>query len=212
MGIRKPTKLTQATVLKQILKRCSSLGKNKDHHYQDHHQQSNWFPPLDVPKGHFAVYVGENRSRYIVPISFLTHPEFQFLLSRAEEEFGFDHDMGLTIPCEVPAGHVAVYVGASCRRFVVRATFLNHPIFKRILAMAEEEYGFENSGPLRIPCDEWEFEEVLKLASRSEQSSMFERSRRLAKLEDVRRCAFYGGGGGCVVDKAAIGEVRPLLS
>ncbi|CAN1255408.1 Protein SMALL AUXIN UP-REGULATED RNA 54 [Linum perenne] len=164
MGIRKPTKLTQATVLKQILKRCSSLGKNKDHHYQDHHQQSNWFPPLDVPKGHFAVYVGENRS------------------------------------------------SASCRRFVVRATFLNHPIFKRILAMAEEEYGFENSGPLRIPCDEWEFEEVLKLASRSEQSSMFERSRRLAKLEDVRRCAFYGGGGGCVVDKAAIGEVRPLLS
>ncbi|CAN1172994.1 Protein SMALL AUXIN UP-REGULATED RNA 51 [Linum perenne] len=92
MGIRKPTKLTQATVLKQILKRCSSLG--------NHHQQSNWFPPLDVPKGHFAVYVGENRSRYIVPISFLTHPEFQFLLSRAEEEFGFDHDMGLTIPCE----------------------------------------------------------------------------------------------------------------
>ncbi|CAN1255414.1 Auxin-responsive protein SAUR71 [Linum perenne] len=115
-------------------------------------------------------------------------------------------------PSDVPAGHVAVYVGASCRRFVVRATFLNHPIFKRILAMAEEEYGFENSGPLRIPCDEWEFEEVLKLASRSEQSSMFERSRRLAKLEDVRRCAFYGGGGGCVVDKAAIGEVRPLLS
>ncbi|CAN1255415.1 Protein SMALL AUXIN UP-REGULATED RNA 54 [Linum perenne] len=101
-------------------------------------------------------------------------------------------------PSDVPAGHVAVYVGASCRR--------------RILAMAEEEYGFENSGPLRIPCDEWEFEEVLKLASRSEQSSMFERSRRLAKLEDVRRCAFYGGGGGCVVDKAAIGEVRPLLS
>lgn len=56
--------------------------------------------PLDVPKGHFAVYVGEKRSRFIVPISFLTHPEFQTLLRAAEEEFGFHHDMGLTIPCE----------------------------------------------------------------------------------------------------------------
>ncbi|KAG6774705.1 hypothetical protein POTOM_022071 [Populus tomentosa] len=43
---------------------------------------------------------GENRSRYIVPISILSSPEFQTLLQQAEEEFGFDHDMGLTIPCE----------------------------------------------------------------------------------------------------------------
>ncbi|XP_022747923.1 auxin-responsive protein SAUR50-like [Durio zibethinus] len=93
MAIRKPSKLSQTAVLKQILKRCSSLGKK--HCYDDEDGL-----PLDVPKGHFAVYVGENRSRYIVPISFLTHPEFQCLLRRAEEEFGFDHDMGLTIPCE----------------------------------------------------------------------------------------------------------------
>ncbi|CAN0910046.1 Protein SMALL AUXIN UP-REGULATED RNA 10 [Linum grandiflorum] len=101
-------------------------------------------------------------------------------------------------PSEVPAGHVAVYVGATCRRFVVR--------------MAEEEYGFDNSGPLRIPCDEREFEEVLKLVSRSESTSMIGRSRRLVRLEDARRCSFYGG------DKAVIvgggsggGEARPLL-
>ncbi|KAK3005035.1 hypothetical protein RJ639_016357 [Escallonia herrerae] len=41
----------------------------------------------------------ENRSRYIVPISWLGNPEFQSLLQRAEE-FGFNNDMGLTIPCE----------------------------------------------------------------------------------------------------------------
>lgn len=78
-------------MIKQILKRCSSLGKK---------QYDEQGLPLDVPKGHFVVYVGENRSRYIVPISLLTTPEFQSLLQRAEEEFGFDHDMGLTIPCE----------------------------------------------------------------------------------------------------------------
>lgn len=93
MGMKKQNKVPQAAVLKQILKKCSSLGKRQGYDDEDG-------LPVDVPKGHFAVYVGENRSRHIVPISFLTHPEFQCLLRRAEEEFGFDHDMGLTIPCE----------------------------------------------------------------------------------------------------------------
>ncbi|XP_073274006.1 auxin-induced protein 6B-like [Primulina huaijiensis] len=56
----------------------------------------------DVPKGHFVVYVGEStkKKRFIVPISYLNEPLFQDLLSRAEEEFGFNHPTGgLTIPC-----------------------------------------------------------------------------------------------------------------
>lgn len=86
MAIKRSNKLPQGTAaLKQILKRCSSFGKKNT---------------SDVPKGHFAVYVGENRSRYIVPISSLAHPQFQTLLQIAEEEFGFDHEMGITIPCE----------------------------------------------------------------------------------------------------------------
>ncbi|XP_047330117.1 auxin-induced protein X15-like [Impatiens glandulifera] len=54
-----------------------------------------------VSKGHVAVYVGESeKKRYVVPVSYLNHPLFQDLLSKAEEEFGFDHPMGgLTIPC-----------------------------------------------------------------------------------------------------------------
>ena len=56
----------------------------------------------DVPKGHFAVYVGDERkkTRFVVPLSYLNQPSFQELLNQAEEEFGFDHPMrGLTIPC-----------------------------------------------------------------------------------------------------------------
>ncbi|XP_022727389.1 auxin-responsive protein SAUR23-like [Durio zibethinus] len=54
-----------------------------------------------VPKGYFAVYVGESqKKRFVVPISFLNQPSFQRLLSIAEEEFGFSHPLGgLTIPC-----------------------------------------------------------------------------------------------------------------
>ncbi|XP_030942435.1 auxin-responsive protein SAUR24-like [Quercus lobata] len=67
---------------KNILRRSNSFGKQ-------------------VPKGYIAIYVGEcERRRFVIPISFLNQPSFQELLSRAEEEFGFDHPMGgLTIPC-----------------------------------------------------------------------------------------------------------------
>ncbi|XP_010444818.1 PREDICTED: auxin-induced protein 15A-like [Camelina sativa] len=76
--------------LKQMLKRCSSLGKksNVDVNFNG------------VPKGHFVVYVGHSRSRHVIPISFLTHPIFQMLLQQSEEEFGYFQDSGLTIPCD----------------------------------------------------------------------------------------------------------------
>ncbi|RID73615.1 hypothetical protein BRARA_B00756 [Brassica rapa] len=45
-----------------------------------------------TPKGFLAVY--------LVPVSYLSQPSFQALLSKSEEEFGFDHPLGgLTIPC-----------------------------------------------------------------------------------------------------------------
>ncbi|KAJ4827125.1 hypothetical protein Tsubulata_002475 [Turnera subulata] len=54
----------------------------------------------DVPKGCLAVYVGYQRTRFVIPISYLSQPSFHDLLSQAEEEFGYDHPTGgLTIPC-----------------------------------------------------------------------------------------------------------------
>uniref|UniRef100_A0A7N2N095 Uncharacterized protein n=1 Tax=Quercus lobata TaxID=97700 RepID=A0A7N2N095_QUELO len=56
---------------------------------------------IDVPKGYFAVSIGETqKKRFVVPISYLSQPLFQDLLSQAEEEYGYNHPMGgLTIPC-----------------------------------------------------------------------------------------------------------------
>lgn len=56
---------------------------------------------LDVPKGCFTVYVGEEqKKRFVIPLSYLNQPLFQNLLSQAEEEFGYDYPMGgITIPC-----------------------------------------------------------------------------------------------------------------
>ncbi|KAH7851378.1 hypothetical protein Vadar_010693 [Vaccinium darrowii] len=87
MAIRMP----QITHAKQVLRRSSLTSANKAAS-----------PSADVPKGHFAVYVGESeKKRFVIPISYLNNPSFQDLLSQAEEEFGFDHPMGgLTIPCK----------------------------------------------------------------------------------------------------------------
>ncbi|URE37986.1 auxin-induced protein [Musa troglodytarum] len=111
MAIGKGNKRKQAAAIKRMLKRCSSLGRK---------QGPGEHLPLDVPKGHFAVYAGEKRSRFIVPISYLKLPAFQSLLRQAEEEFGFDHDMGLTIPCdeilELPAASRAPPVKSDSTR------------------------------------------------------------------------------------------------
>ncbi|KAI5673266.1 hypothetical protein M9H77_13630 [Catharanthus roseus] len=76
--------LSMAVRVKQILGRIFSTGAGSN-----------------VPRGHFAVYVGETKKRFVIPLSYLKNPSFQNLLSQAEEEFGFSHPMGgLTIPCK----------------------------------------------------------------------------------------------------------------
>ncbi|KAI7739944.1 hypothetical protein M8C21_029346 [Ambrosia artemisiifolia] len=57
---------------------------------------------IHVPKGYFSAYVGENNmKRFVVPLAYLKHPQFQTLLNLAEEEFGYAHPMGgLTFPCK----------------------------------------------------------------------------------------------------------------
>ncbi|KAJ9550776.1 hypothetical protein OSB04_014821 [Centaurea solstitialis] len=102
---------------------------------------------------------------------------------------------------DVPAGHVAVCVGPNCRRYIVRATHLNHPVFQKLLTDAEEEYGFANDGPLTIPCEESVFEEILRFVSRPGIEKNGKKQRFLVDLDDFQRC--------CHVDY--VGESQPLL-
>ncbi|AQL02248.1 Auxin-responsive protein SAUR50 [Zea mays] len=98
-----------ASGLKHILKRCSSLGRRQQQHQRsvgedEKEEEEATGLPSDVPRGHFAVYVGERRRRFVVPIALLDRPEFRTLLRRAEEEFGFAGAGGaggaLVLPCE----------------------------------------------------------------------------------------------------------------
>lgn len=58
--------------------------------------------PVTVPKGHLAVYVGQKDDdfrRVLVPVIYFNHPLFGELLREAEEEYGYNQQGGITIPC-----------------------------------------------------------------------------------------------------------------
>ncbi|GAB4842923.1 hypothetical protein Ancab_012901 [Ancistrocladus abbreviatus] len=55
----------------------------------------------DVKEGHFAVIAVDGcvAKKVVVPLSILTEPRFLRLLERAAEEYGFDHEGAVAIPC-----------------------------------------------------------------------------------------------------------------
>ncbi|XP_019426168.1 PREDICTED: auxin-induced protein 6B [Lupinus angustifolius] len=53
-----------------------------------------------VPKGFLAVYVGPESKRFVIPISFLSMPDFRVLMDMVAEEFGCDHHGALHFPCD----------------------------------------------------------------------------------------------------------------
>lgn len=66
------------------------------------------------------------------------------------------------IPRDVPRGHTVVYVGEALRRYVVRVSSLDHPLFRDLLDRARDEYGFAAADTrLCLPCDEDMFLAVL---------------------------------------------------
>lgn len=62
---------------------------------------------------------------------------------------------------QVPKGFIAVYVGPELRRFVIPMGCLSSPDFRVLMDRVAEEYGFEQEGALRIPCDAEDFEHIL---------------------------------------------------
>ncbi|CAI9762513.1 unnamed protein product [Fraxinus pennsylvanica] len=62
----------------------------------------------------------------------------------------------------VPKGRVAITVGQGKeqQRFIIPVIYINHPLFMQLLKSAEEEYGFDQKGPINIPCHVEEFRHI----------------------------------------------------
>jgi len=54
-----------------------------------------------APHGCFPVHVGAERERFVVKTKYVNHPLFQKLLEEAEQEYGFDCDGPIWLPCNV---------------------------------------------------------------------------------------------------------------
>uniref|UniRef100_A0A7C8ZIR7 Small auxin-up RNA n=1 Tax=Opuntia streptacantha TaxID=393608 RepID=A0A7C8ZIR7_OPUST len=86
------------------MKPFTNLGRK---HYHDHEHSCRESLILRgseerrTPEGFFVVYAGEQKERFEVPMSFLSHPLFKILLEKAHEKFGFEHNNGLVVPCSV---------------------------------------------------------------------------------------------------------------
>lgn len=72
---------------------------------------------------------------------------------------------------QVPKGYLAVCVGVDLNRFVIPTEYLGHQAFQILLREAEEEFGFEQTGVLRIPCEVSVFESILKMVEGNDRFS-----------------------------------------
>lgn len=95
----------------KIIKRIPSQLKLTSRSSSWHHQHSgkallgsgessNGSRNGKVPKGSFAVYVGPNFRRFVIPVSFLAMPDFSVLLEFVADEYGCDHHGAIHIPCD----------------------------------------------------------------------------------------------------------------
>ncbi|XP_021763361.1 auxin-responsive protein SAUR32-like [Chenopodium quinoa] len=76
----------------------------------------------------------------------------------------------------VPKGCMAVLVGhegeEKLERFVIPIVYINHPLFIKLLKEAEEEYGFDQKGPITIPCHVEHFRNVQGMIDREHHRMM----------------------------------------
>ncbi|KAL3364923.1 hypothetical protein AABB24_010491 [Solanum stoloniferum] len=99
---KKKNGIVNLRIMVRKLQKSLLLGNKKSHASKlDEHGNESINVPEDVKEGHFAVVAMDNNhlKRFIVPLSCLTHPSFLKLLEQAAEEFGFDHEGALTVPC-----------------------------------------------------------------------------------------------------------------
>ncbi|XP_057984299.1 auxin-responsive protein SAUR71-like [Malania oleifera] len=70
------------------------------------------------------------------------------------------------VPSDVKEGHFAVLAaaaeGGEPKRFIIGLKHLTNPAFLRLLEQAKEEYGFEQTGPLAVPCRPEELQKILE--------------------------------------------------
>lgn len=68
-------------------------------------------------------------------------------------------------------GRLPIYVGAECKKYTIRLKQLRNPLMIELLNNSAAEYGYSQSGPLRVICEPAMFEAIFcGLSSRCRDS------------------------------------------
>ncbi|XP_048137783.1 auxin-responsive protein SAUR32-like [Rhodamnia argentea] len=73
------------------------------HHHQHQHEREEGETLKAVPRGCLAISVGQGEEprRFVIPVAYVNHPRFVDLLREAEDEYGFNQEGPINIPCHV---------------------------------------------------------------------------------------------------------------
>ncbi|WVZ25509.1 hypothetical protein V8G54_004053 [Vigna mungo] len=71
----------------------------------------------------------------------------------------------------VPKGFLAVCVGTELQRFIIPTHYLRHQAFEILLQEAQDEFGFQQEGVLKIPCHVSVFQKILKTVEDNNNNS-----------------------------------------
>lgn len=91
--------------MKKLIRRLSRVADSS--HYSLLRQESRLSrrsrtpKSRGVPEGHIPVYVGDEMERFIVSAELLNHPIFINLLNKSAQEYGYEQQGVLRIPCHV---------------------------------------------------------------------------------------------------------------
>lgn len=85
----------------------------------------------------------------------------------------------------VRKGYLAVSVGEEQKRFTIPTEYLSHQAFHILLREAEEEFGFQQTGILRIPCEVSMFESILKIVQEKKDMLFLQECR--FNVDDITR-------------------------
>ncbi|XP_071722459.1 uncharacterized protein [Rutidosis leptorrhynchoides] len=100
---------------------------------------------------------------------------------------------GNTMSSVPPKGYLAVCVGEEQKRFVIPTSYLGHVAFQSLLREAEEEFGFEQAGVLRIPCDVSMFESVVNIVEqKKKKKNDLDMFFNLQEFNDINNVGGYG--------------------
>ncbi|CAM8958112.1 unnamed protein product [Rhodiola kirilowii] len=108
LGANKRNRISRLkNIALEKLQRSFTLPKRTSWSFRDSNMMMNngelrYKQHVEVKKGHFSVLAideGGNAKRYVLPLCYLQNPSFLRLLEKASEEFGFEHEGALCIPC-----------------------------------------------------------------------------------------------------------------